>query len=152
MNESVNNEHNSDPRFAFDRKALVVAYIIFSLCAAFTFIGHIDLSAAVYPSYTSGLAVLMIATPSLIPYLLSGLAAWQLMSKQWQLMLKHRRLRLYLMLLVIAIGTLFSSLLMLGVFDVALTRLMVVGLSIAETLVYLSAAGFFLSEDEWSST
>lgn len=151
MNESMNSERNIDPRLAFDRKALMVCYAIFSLCAVFTFIGRIDLSAAAYPGYTSGIAVLMIASPSLIPYALSGAAAWQLMSKQWQLMLKHRRLRLYLLLLVIAIGTLFSSLLMLGVFAVSLTRLMLVGLLIAETVVYLGAAGFFLSENEWHS-
>ncbi|HWF99408.1 MAG TPA: hypothetical protein VN691_09475 [Steroidobacteraceae bacterium] len=152
MIESIKSKRSIDPRLAFDRKVLVVAYVIFSLCATFTFVGHIDLSAAAYPGYTSGIAVLMIAMPSLIPYVLSGLAAWRLMSKQWHLMLKHRRLRLYLLLLLIAIGTLFSSLLMVGAFNVSLTRLRVAGLFIAETVGYLGAAGFFLSEDEWRST
>lgn len=129
----------------------MLAYSIFALCAAITYISHIDLSPAAYPGYTSGLAVLLIALPALAPYLLSGVAAWQLTSNTWRLLPKHRRLRLYLMLLMIAAGTLFSSLLMMGIFDVTLTRLMTIGLFIVETVTYLGAAGLFLSDD-WRST
>lgn len=138
-------------RLAFDRKAFVIVYVSFALVAGFTFISHIDLSWAVYPGYTSGIAVLMIAMPALAPYILSGFAAWHMMAKQWQLLPKYRRLRLYLFLLVIGAGTLFSSLLLAGFFGSPLTRLMTIGLFIAETVAYLGAVGFFLS-DEWRST
>ena len=151
MSEATNSKRIIDPRAAIDRKVLLIAYVIFALCSVLTFIAHVDLSWTAHPGYTSGTAVLMIAMPALIPYVLSGLAARQLMTKQWLLMPKYRRPRLYLLLLVIAAGTLFSSLLMVGIFDVLLTRLMMVGLFVAETFVYLGAVGFFLS-DEWRST
>jgi hypothetical protein len=64
---------------------------------------------------------------------------------------KYRRLRLYLFLLVIGAETLLSSLLLEGFFGISLTRLMTIGLFIAESVAYLGAAGFFLS-DEWRST
>lgn len=151
MSEQTNSKPNIDPDVAFDKKALLVAYVIFALCSVLTFLDHVDLGWAASPGYTSGTAVLMIAVPALIPYMLSWLAARQLMATQWLRLLKYRRLRLYLLLLVLAVGTLFSSLLMAGTFDVLLTRLMMLGLFVAETLAYLGAVGLFLS-DEWRST
>lgn len=147
----MKSKQDSDRCLVFDRKALVTAYVIFALCAAFAFIYHIDLSWTAYAGYTSGIGALPIAVPALIPYLLSGLAAWNLLSESSRLMIRYRRVRLYLMILVMAILTVLSTMLMVGVFDVSLTPLMVVGLLIAETVAFLAAPGLFLS-DEWRST
>jgi hypothetical protein len=147
----LKSKRDTDPCLVFDRKALVTAYVVFALCAALAFISHIDLSWTAYAGYTSGIGALFIAAPALIPYLLSGLAAWNLLSKSSQLMMSYRRVRLYLMILVMAILTVVSAMLMVGAFDFPLTPMMVVGLLIAETVVFLAAPGVFLS-DEWRST
>lgn len=83
-----------------------------------------------------GLRVILVALPAILPYVISGTYAWQLISE--------RRLGLYLCLVVTAIGTVVASLGITGAFDIPITAATVFWYVLGQTAVYGLAAEFLL--------
>lgn len=116
-------------------------YAGLGLLSTFVYLYQINVSFVAIAGTRSGLGVILIALPAMLPYILAGSYAWQLISE--------RRLGLYLFLVVTLIGTIAASLVITGTFfDVRMSVTTIFWYALAQTAAYGLAAEFLL-RIEW---
>lgn len=130
----------NDP-LAANRRLLFGGYAGLGLLSTFVYLYQINVSFVAIAGTRSGLGVILIALPAMLPYILAGSYAWQLISE--------RRLGLYLFLVVTLIGTIAASLVITGTFfDVRMSVTTIFWYALAQTAAYGLAAEFLL-RIEW---
>lgn len=123
-----------------NRRLLLGVYAGLGLLSTFVYLSQLNVSLVVTAGSRSGLGVILIALPAILPYVISGGYAWQLISE--------RRLGLYLLLGATVIGTIVANLVITGVFDIQMNAATVLWNALAQTVIYGLAAEFTL-RIEW---
>jgi ABC-type transport system involved in cytochrome c biogenesis permease component len=129
-------------RLTANRRLLLGVYVGLGLVATLAYLSQADIPfAMVVTTRRSGLRIILTALPAILPYIVSGTYARQLVSE--------RRLGLYLFLAATAIGTVVASLVIIGTFDIPLNAVtLLFGYVLGQTAVYGLAAEFLLRV-EW---
>lgn len=129
-------------RLTANRRLLLGVYVGLGLVATLAYLSQVDIPfAMVVATRRSGLRIILTALPAMLPYIVSGTYAWQLVSE--------RRLGLYLFLAATAIGTVVASLVIIGTFDIPMNAVtLLFGYVLGQTAVYGLAAEFLL-RIEW---
>ena len=104
------------------------------------YLSQVNVSLVAISGSRSGVGAVLIALPAILPYVLSGVYAWRLVSE--------RRLGLYLFLATTVIGTVVANLVITGTFDIPMTTATVFWYALVQTAVYGLAAEFLLGI-EW---
>jgi hypothetical protein len=126
-------------RFVFNRKLLLFCHIIMGCFAAFLYLSRVDFSSFQYWRPRASLGVVFIAAPPLIPYVISGVRSWQLVS--------HCRMRVWLFIAVLVAGTILMGLLFGGAFEEKLDGGMLLGAIAIQSCIYFWAAEHLLEVD-----
>lgn len=127
----------TDGRLTANRRLFLGTYTGLGFVSTFVYLSQVNLSfKTIVGSRLSGLAMMAIDLPAILPYLISGLYAWQLISE--------RRLGLYLHLAVTIVGTAAASLVITGAFDIPMDLATVFWTALVQTTVYGLTAKFLL--------
>lgn len=127
-------------RLAANRRLFLGVYVGLGLLSTFVYLSQVNISFVAIAGSRSGLGVILIALPAILPYVLSGAYAWQLITE--------RRLGLYLFLAATVIGTVVANLVIAGVFDIRMIAASIFWYALGQTAVYGLAAEFLL-RIEW---
>jgi hypothetical protein len=127
-------------RLTANRHLFLGVYIGLGLLSTLVYLSQVNVSLVAIAGSRSGLGEVLIALPAILPYVLSGSYAWQLISE--------RRLGLYLFLAAAVIGTVVANLVITGIFDLPVTAATILWYALAQTAVYGLAAEFLL-RIEW---
>lgn len=128
MNELLVLPSLSYDRLAFHRKLLVFMHLVLGCGATLIYLNQVDFASFAYWRPRSALGVLFIAAPPIIPYAVSGIHAWHVVTA--------RRLGMYLFLIVLLAGAIVNALIFLGAFDISVDGSTVLWVVIVQTLVY----------------
>jgi hypothetical protein len=128
-------------RLTANRRLLVGVYAGLGLVSALVYLSQENVSLVAISGSRSGVGAIFIALPAILPYVLSGVYAWQLISE--------KRLGLYFFLAATVVGTVAANLVITGTFDVPMTAETAFWYALAQTGVYGMAAEFLL-RIEWS--
>ena len=90
-------------RLVFNRRLLLFAHVLLGLFAAFWYLSYIDFSHFMYWRRSAGLAVILVSAPASLPYLVSGVYSWRVVT--------DRRLGLWVFLMVLVAGAVLVHLL-----------------------------------------
>lgn len=123
-------------RFVFNRKLLVFAHILVGFCAAFWYLSHIDFSHFAYWRRGAGTAVIMIAAPAILPYLISAVYSWRVVT--------DRRLGVWAFLVVLIAGAVLVNLLILGLLGIDVREVGTLQTAALQTGLYVWAAELLL--------
>ena len=130
----------NDPVTA-NRRVLLGSYAGLGLLSTFVYLNQINVPFVAIAGSRSGLGVILIALPAMLPYILAGNYAWQLISA--------RRLGLYLLLVATLIGTIAATLAITGTFfNMRMSVTTIFWYALAQTAAYTLAAEFLL-RIEW---
>ncbi len=127
-------------RLMANRRPLLSVYAGLGLVSTLVYLSQVNVSLVAIAGSRSGLGAILIALPAILPYVLSGVYAWQLVSES--------RLGLYLFLAATLIGTVVASLVITGTLDIPMTAATVFWYALVQTAVYGLAAEFLL-RIEW---
>jgi len=127
-------------RLTANRRLLLGIYAGLGFVSALVYLGQVNVSLVAISGSRSGVGAVLIALPAILPYVLSGVYAWRLVSE--------RRLGLYLFLATTVIGTVVANLVITGTFDIPMTTATVFWYALVQTAVYGLAAEFLLGI-EW---
>lgn len=127
-------------RVIANRRLLVATYATLGIASVLAFMSQVNLSLVAFASRLSGLGTVLIATPAIVPYVLPGFYAWQLISE--------RRLGLYLFLGATALGTVAANAAIMGMFGTGINVGTLFWYTIGQTGAYGIAAEFLL-RIEW---
>jgi hypothetical protein len=127
-------------RLIANRRLLLGIYAGLGFVSALVYLGQVNVSLVAISGSRSGVGAVLIALPAILPYVLSGVYAWRLVSE--------RRLGLYLFLATTVIGTVVANLVITGTFDIPMTTATVFWYALVQTAVYGLAAEFLLGI-EW---
>jgi hypothetical protein len=116
---------------------VVFAHFVLAFCSTLIYLNQVDLSAFSYWRSRSALGVVFIALPPIIPYAVSVIHAWQVVTA--------RQLGLYLFLVVLLGGTVVNALLLLGVFNVRVDGSTVFWAVIIQSIVYFWSGEMLLT-------
>lgn len=123
-------------RLAFNRKLLVLAHVLVGFFSAVFYLSQIDLVNFPYWQSRAGLGVILIAAPALVPYIVSAVYSWRVVT--------HRRLGVWLFLGVLVAVSVLMGLLLSGALGIDMhgpERLFIVG---TQAGIYLWAAELLL--------
>lgn len=124
-----------------NRRVLLGGYVGLGLFSTFVYVYQLNVSFVAIAGSRSGLGIILIALPAILPYLVGGSYAWQLISE--------RRLGLYLFLIATLIGTIAASLVISGTFfDVRMGVTTIFWHALSQIAAYGLAAEFLL-RIEW---
>jgi hypothetical protein len=93
-------------RHAQDRKILLWAHLLTGGGAFAVYLYHLNLPATTYWMPTAGVSEILLATPVVLPYVVSAAYSWQVYSAPYVI---HNRLRLASFVAVLMVGTLVLS-------------------------------------------
>lgn len=127
-------------RLTANRRLLLGVYAGLGIVSALVYLSQVNVSLVAISGSRSGVGAVLIALPAILPYVLSGVYAWRLVSE--------RRLGLYLFLATMVIGTVVANLVITGTFDIPMTTATVFWYALVQTAVYGLAAEFLLGI-EW---
>lgn len=127
-------------RLTANRRLLLGVYAGLGFVSALVYLSQVNVSLVAISGSRSGVGAILIALPAILPYVLSGVYAWRLVSE--------RRLGLYLFLATTIIGTVVANLVIIGTFDIPMTTATVFWYALVQTAVYGLAAEFLLGI-EW---
>lgn len=128
-------------RLTANRRLLLGVYVGLGLVSALAYLSRVNMpSFAIVGTRGSAPRLILIALPAIIPYIVSGAYAWQLVSE--------RTLGLYLFLAATVIGTAVASLVIIGAFDIPINGATLIWYVLGQTAVYGLAAEFLL-RIEW---
>lgn len=138
---SMSSPATANDLLAANKRVLLRAYVVLGLLSTLAYLSQVNVSFVAIAGSRSGLGVILIALPAIVPYILAGGYAWQLISE--------RRLGLYLFLIATLIGTIAASLVITGtIFDVRMSVTTIFWYALAQTAAYGLAAEFLL-RIEW---
>lgn len=115
-----------------NRRLLIGVYAGLALFSTLVYLSEVNLSLIVMVGPWSGLWIILIALPALLPYLLSGSYAWPRVSES--------RLALSLFLAVTVVGTAVANLVIIGGFDIRVSTATVFWYVLTQIVVYSLAA------------
>lgn len=127
-------------RLTANRRLFLGVYAGLGLLSTFVYLSQVNVSFIAIAGSRSGLGVVLIALPAILPYVLSGAYAWRLISE--------RRFGLYLFLAATVIGTVVANLVITGVFGIQMSAGSIFWCALGQTAVYGLAAEFLL-RIEW---
>lgn len=137
----MSSEEAAVHRLTANRRLLLRAYVGLGLLSTFVYLSQVDVSFVVIAGSRSGLGVILLAVPAMLPYIISGTYASQLISE--------RRLGLYLFLAAVLTGTVVANLVITGsIFNVPMNAETIFWYALVQTAAYGLAAEFLL-RIEW---
>lgn len=136
VNADLDNFGLMDERRAFNRKLLVFAHILVGAFSAAVYLNRVDLAGFPYWASRSGLGVIFMAAPALVPYAVSAVYSWRVAT--------HRRLRLFFFLIVLVGLSVLMGLLISGALGAAVQGPELVYAAGAQAGIYLWAAELLL--------
>ena len=123
----------------FNRKLLVFFHVLAALSTAAVFLSMLDLSRFAYARRGAGAASLLMASPPLLPYLISAIHAWR--------RAPYTRLRVVVFLAILVAGTLGVTSAMAGAFGLSVDNTGWLWTFAIQAAVYFLAAEFLFTVD-----
>jgi hypothetical protein len=137
----MNSQAAADHRLTTNRRLLLSVYVGLGVISTFVYLSQVNVSLVAIAGSRSGLGAILIALPAMLPYIIAGVYAWQLISE--------RRLGLYLFLAATMIGTGVANLVITGsISNVPMNVETVFWYALVQTAAYGLAAEFLL-RIEW---
>jgi hypothetical protein len=140
MESIMNSQPPADKRLSANRRILLGTHAGLALLSTFVYLSQASVPFDAIVGSRSGLGIILIALPAILPYVVSGIYAWRLISK--------RRLGLYLYLAATMVGTAVASLVIVGAFDIPVNAETIFWYALGQIAVYGMAAEFLL-RIEW---
>lgn len=138
----MNSQPSADKRIEANRRVFLGTYTGLGLVSALVYLNQVRIPFRAIVGSRSGLGIILIALPAILPYFVSGIYAWQLISKG--------RLGLYLYLTATVVGTGVAALAISGAFDISVNAETVFWYALGQIAAYSMAAEFLL-RIEWPS-
>jgi hypothetical protein len=123
-------------QLVLNRKLLVFAHVVVGFLSVVWYLSQIDFGHFPYWKSRSGLGVIFIAAPAIVPYVISAVYSWQVVT--------HRRLGVFLFLVVLVAGAGLMGLLLSGVLGIEVNGIQWLVTAGAQAGVYLWAAELLL--------
>jgi hypothetical protein len=123
-------------RLVFNRRLLLFAHVLLALFAAFWYLSYIDFSHFMYWRRSAGLAVIFISAPASLPYLVSGVYSWRVVT--------DRRLGLWAFLMVLVAGAVLVNLLVSDRLGIDVREVGIFQAAGLQTVAYVWAAEMLL--------
>jgi hypothetical protein len=137
MSAAVGNHRSAYDQLVFNRRLLVVAHVSLGLFAAFWYLYHVNFSHFPYWTRGASKAAVSIAAPAILPYLLSGIHSWQVVTVH--------RFRVWIFLLVLVAGTVFVNIFSLGYLGTEPHEIAVMSAVGLQILIFLWAGEMLLN-------
>lgn len=137
----MSSQEAADHRLTANRRLLLSVYVGLGLLSTFVYLSQVNVSFVAIAGSRSGLGVILIALPAILPYIISGVYAWRLISQ--------RRLGLYLFLAATVTATVVANLVITGsIFNVPMNVETTFWYALVQIATYVLAAEFQL-RIEW---
>jgi len=125
-----------EERRLFNQKLLIFAHVMVGFLSAFWYLTQIDFGHYPYWQSRAGLGVLLIASPAVVPYIVSGVYAWRVVT--------HRRLGVMVFLVVLVAGAVLTGLLSSGALGIKYNAVEWLATATGQTFAYVWAAELLL--------
>ncbi|HZR04019.1 MAG TPA: hypothetical protein VFA81_12710 [Burkholderiales bacterium] len=136
MTDVGDNDRLLEQRLVFNRKLVVFVHVMVGFLSALWYLSQIDLGHFAYWQSRAGMSVVLIGAPAIVPYVVSGVYAFRVVT--------HRRLRLLLFLLLLVAGAVVMGLLFSGGFGIKLSGFDVLTTAATQAGAYVWAAELLL--------
>lgn len=123
-------------RLVFNRRLLVFAHVLLGLFGVFWYLSYIDFSHFMYWRRGAGLAVIVVSAPATLPYLVSGVYSWRVVT--------DRRLGISVFLMVLVAGAVLVDLLVSGCLGIDVREVGILQAIALQTVAYVWAAEMLL--------
>ena len=125
-----------DERLLFNRKLLTFAHVMVGFLSALWYLTQNDLGHYPYWQSRAGLGILLMASPAVVPYVVSGVYAWRVVT--------HRRLGVLVFLVLLVAGAVLVGLLSSGALGIKFSAVDWLATAMGQAFAYVWAAELLL--------
>ena len=126
-------------RRQFNRKVLLLIHSLAAFFTVFMYLSTLNLNRFAYWGRGSGVAILWIAAPSLLPYVISAVHSWRRSP--------YDRLRVALFLVVFVVGAVGVGCAILGTFGLSIDNISLLWVFAFQAAAYFFSAEFLFDVD-----
>jgi len=126
-------------RRQFNRKLVLLFHAMAAVLTVFLYLSTLDLQRFAYWRRGAGMAILLVAAPALLPYVISAVHSWRRATDD--------RLRVALFLVVVVLGAAGAGCAMLGAFGLSMDTSSLLWVFAFQAAAYFFSAEFLFDVD-----